>query len=475
VEQLKPESELQEADTPREDTSSALSPASQLDPSAPKNRKLGIARSIAWGVAFVSVATASALLGTVFSLMVPLPATIASQTGGQLSIGDLWEKGFRYRITRPVNILVMGVDRVPDVPPDSPESLAGRSDTMLLVRIDPDTQTVNVLSIPRDTQVDIPSVGLTKVNHANSLGGPELAAQVVSHNLSNVKIDRYVRISTDAFRELVDLVGGVDVYVPHRMSYTDQTQKLFIDLEEGWQTLNGDQAEQFARFRNDAYGDVGRVQRQQQLIRALREKVTSPAMIPKLPQAIQLLQSYIDTNLSLDEMLALVNFGLDLERDQFRMVMLPGRFSTPDEYVASYWLMDTDNMEKVMHDYFQINSVSFVDQQQSVYDQRIAVQNASGEPQLGRRVANYLRDQGFGNVYLVSDWSDQQTQTQIIVQWGDLEGAETIHSVLGVGEVIPASTGDLDSDFTIRIGTDWSDRPVSQQVSSSTTSSTTAR
>ena len=92
---------------------------------------------------------------------------------------------------------------------------------------------------------------------------------------------------------------------------------MYIDLEPGWQTLNGDQAEQFARFRKDNYGDIGRVQRQQMLLKALRQRLLSPKVLPRLPQIIRVMQQYIDTNLSLEEMLALVGFGLDLDKDDF--------------------------------------------------------------------------------------------------------------------------------------------------------------
>nr|WP_199333879.1 LCP family protein [Oculatella sp. FACHB-28] len=352
----------------------------------------------------------------------------------------------------------MGIDRVPDVPPDSPEVLNGRSDTMLLVQVDPEDNSINVLSIPRDTQVEIPGVGLTKINHANMLGGDSLAARVVSRNLNGVPIDRYVRVSTEAFRELVDLLGGVEVFVPQRMSYTDETQKLYIDLEQGWQNLNGDQAEQFARFRADGNGDIGRVQRQQQLIRALRDRITSPAVIPKLPEAIQLVQKYVDTNLSLEEMLALANFGVSLEQDSFRMVMLPGRFSTPDEFVASYWITDSDAVDQVMQEYFQVPSVTSSEERRALNHLYIAVQNASGEPQLGNQVASYLQEQGFDNVYVIQDWPDRQVQTDIIVQRGDMQGAALLENVLGLGRVVSASTGDLQSDLTIRVGEDWADR-----------------
>lgn len=105
-----------------------------------------------------------------------------------------------------------------------------------------------MLSIPRDSRVRIPGHGFTKINDANVHGGPTLAAEVVNNTLGGVTVDRYVRVTTDAFKELVDLVGGVEVYVPERMYHKDVTQKLEIDLQEGWQNLNGDQAETVCPF-----------------------------------------------------------------------------------------------------------------------------------------------------------------------------------------------------------------------------------
>jgi LCP family protein required for cell wall assembly len=424
--------------------------------SAPQKSK---ARWILWCFVFIITAIGSGTLGAAAVLMTPLATAFApQQSEQQFSLKDLMRQTLRYEVTRPVNILVMGIDRVLDAPPNSPQVLAGRSDTMLLVRIDPESNAVNVLSIPRDTQVEIPGEGVTKINYANEVGGPGLAARVVSHSLNDVTIDRYVRVSTEAFRELVDLLGGVEVYVPQQMKYDDNTQDLHIDLEQGWQTLNGNQAEGFARFRADGNGDIGRVQRQQTLIRALRERLTSPSVLPHLPQAIELMQKYVDTNLSLEEMLALVSFGLNLDREDFHMVMLPGRFSMPDEYVASYWLLDEAGRDQVMENYFEMPMVGMMQDRQSLRQMRIAVQNASGEPEVGHRVATYLQAEGFDNVYVIEDWSDEQRQTQIIAQRGDLDSAQRLETVLGLGEVVAASTGDLDSDLTLRVGEDWLDR-----------------
>jgi LCP family protein required for cell wall assembly len=415
----------------------------------------GLTRWFYWSAAFALTAAVSAMLGATLALITPLSPVIVPHLGGGVE-GKPWRKNFQYRLARPVHILVMGIDRVLDTPESSPDVFAGRSDTMLLLRLDPKDNSVNMLSIPRDTQVEIPGYGVTKINQANEEGGPELAARVTSRTLNNVPVDRYVRVTTDAFRELVDLVGGVEVYVPQQMQYEDATQHLKIDLEPGWQTLTGDQAEQFARFRSDNKGDIGRVQRQQVLLKALRQRIQSPAVLPRLPEAVRVMQQYIDTNLSLEEMLALVSFSLELDQDDFHMVLLPGRFSQPDEFVASYWLMNSQGRDRIMRQYFQQDI-----QQNSLYASpvrgrlRVAVQNATGETGVGDRVARYLREKGLENVYVIENWSDSRAETEIIAQQGDLETAATVKRLLGLGKVEASSTGDLDSDLTIRVGEDW--------------------
>ena len=413
-------------------------------------------KGVLWTAVFGMTATVSALAGAAVMLTVPLPGRVGETAPPPLA--ELWQSGFRYQVSRPVHVLVMGVDEARDVPGAEPTDLVGRTDTLLLLRIDPDNQTVNILSIPRDTRVEIPGYGYDKINQANFDGGAELAAQTVSYNFNGVQIDRYVRVSTRAFREIVDLVGGVEVMVPKPMQYEDKTQGLVIDLEPGWQTLNGDEAEQFARFRNDAYGDIGRVQRQQMLIKALKERVINPTVVPQLPQIIRVLQRHIDTNLTPEEMLALAGFGLQLEPDALNLVMLPGRFSDPEEYRASYWLLDAPASNEVMAEFFEAEpEVTFAEDRprRTVSRLSIAVQNATDDPVVAQSVADYLREEGFRNVYVIADWPDERRQTQVIAQRGDRQGASIVESVLGVGEVAAESTGDLDSDITVRVGEDW--------------------
>ncbi len=420
-----------------------------------------VRRSLLCGFGLVLTATMSATLGATVALVAPLSLPSVSGQSSVRGLGDL-EYTWPYRLARPVNILVMGIDRVLTARENSPEIFTGNSDTMLLLRLNPGENNLNMLSIPRDTRVEIPGVGTGKINSANVKGGPALAARVVSRTLNSVPIDRYVRVSTEAFRELVDLLGGVEVFVPKPMYYVDETQKLQIDLAEGWQTLNGERAEQFARFRDSKNGDIGRVQRQQALLKALRNRLTSPKVLPHLPQIIRVMQKYIDTNLSLEEMLAVVNFGLKLEQADLKMVLLPGRFSDPEEYATSYWIMDQEKRDRLVRDYFQVASQPLPRQPlaERGADRRlhsplkIAIQNASNSPEIGSFMAKYLQDRGFDNVYVVRDWPDTQLQTQIIVQKGDLQGAAYLKTSLGLGEIESDSTGDLDSDLTIRVGED---------------------
>ncbi|MBE9225101.1 LCP family protein [Phormidium sp. LEGE 05292] len=413
-------------------------------------------KSLFWGLAFGVTATVATSLGITLGIFAPLPFVASEQQTQSLS--DILQKFAVYKMTRPVNILVMGVDRVPDAPKDSPAGLNGRSDTLLLLRLDPSDNSVKMLSIPRDTHVDNPFLSINKINQANVDGGAALAADVVSSTLDGVKIDRYVRVTTEAFRKLVDLVGGVEVFVPKKMHYKDETQHLEINLEPGLQTLNGEQAEQFARFRQDENGDIGRVQRQQLLLQAVRQRLTNPNILPRLPEMMSVMKNYVDTNINWEEMLALANFGLNLQKTDIKMVMLPGRFSHTGEFDGrSYWVVDEEKRDRLMQQYFgvEVKEIAKETENDSTTSVRIAIQNASGQSNMSNRAAQYLRKLGFRNIYLVRDWPETQTKTQIIVQKGDVKAAEKLQSALGMGTIEPASVGDIESDLTLRVGEDW--------------------
>ncbi len=232
------------------------------------------------------------------------------------------------------------------------ESLQGRADTLMLARFDPSQSQLSLLSIPRDTRVEIPDHGMNKINVANAIGGPTLTARTISDLLGGIPIDRYVRLNPEGIQDLVDAIGGVDVYVPERMEYSDHTQQLYIDLQPGWQRLNGEQVHHFARYRQDYLGDIGRVQRQQELIRAISQELIKPGTWTRTPQVLEAIQENLDTNLRWEELLSLAKFALSSSQD-LDMIMLPGRFSQPHEFGTSYWLPDDPGLYQVAVNYFE--------------------------------------------------------------------------------------------------------------------------
>lgn len=368
--------------------------------------------------------------------------------------GELWSKISQYKLSRPMNIMIMGIEPVSGSVDGSPESFSGKSDTMLLARLNPSNKSMRVLSIPKDTMIAIPEKGLTRVSDANAQGGPVLAARVVSRTLNNAPIDRYIRISTSGLRQLVDQLGGVEVYVPKAMEFQGNGNQSSVNLVSGWQTLNGEQAEYFARFREPGLGDLPRVQRQQALVAALLQRLNSPTVLPRLPQLTRIMRKYFDTNLKIEEMMALVNFSVNLERDNFQMTMLPGTFSKFSKDPNSYWLNMT-GQQNLLNNYVGVDVPGLKQDSRPVPNLKIAIQNASNQPQLTQKVITYLKQKGFKNIYTVPDWPDTQRQTQILVQKGNRQPGIDLQKVLGLGLVDVSATGDLESDLTIRIGKDW--------------------
>jgi polyisoprenyl-teichoic acid--peptidoglycan teichoic acid transferase len=429
-------------------------------------------RLLGIGIALASVAGLSGVAGAFLAVSLsaaPLQqqqlsaddAGVFSQEAPMLSGGNLRLP----RLTRPVNILVLGVKvlttDVDEVPPELQNvgyhalvnSFDGLSDSMLLLRFNPQTEQLVVLSLPRDTRTYVRG-RLTKLNEANRDGGPALAAESVSDLLGGVAIDRYVRINVQGVEKLIDALGGVTVNVPIDMRYQDDSQHLYINLKAGEQTLDGDKSLQFLRFRYDAYGDIGRIQRQQMYMRALTEQVLNPATITRLPKVLSVIQSNVDTNLTVEELLALVGYGSQINRSNVQMLMLPGNFSSPQDYSLSYWLPSFGEIDTMVDQYFGYGTqrVAATSNPSRV---RIAIQDSTDNPVAVQALRNALRDSGYSNVSVDRALNEPLPISRIVAQRGDGATAEIVHRYLGIGEVRVESTGALNSDITIQLGQDW--------------------
>ncbi|MFP4133779.1 MAG: LCP family protein [Halothece sp.] len=386
------------------------------------------------------------------------------------------------KLTRPVNVLVLGTKVLSSDLGRSPDdvgyhtlvddSFDGATDAMLLLRFDPDNNSVTMLSIPRDTKVNLPDDGTVKINAVNRLGGVSSSAKATSNLLAGVEIDRYVRVNVQGVQQLVDALDGVEMYVPKDMKYRDDSQHFYIDLEKGQQTLNGEEAMQFLRFRYDEYGDIGRVQRQQLLLRAMVQQALNPSTLARLPEIFSVIQSNVDTNLRVQELLALAGFASDRDQENLEMLMLPGEFEDvkngPNGETTSYWLPHRREIERMMARHFEVESNRI---RSSSSDEvspriRIAIQDSTDNNQAVRGVARELEKDGFRNVYVASPWSEPLETTRIVAQTGRVEAAKAVAEILGVGEVRVESTGALDSVVSIQLGKDWLEKQESEEANS---------
>ncbi|MCS6775850.1 MAG: LCP family protein [Chloroherpetonaceae bacterium] len=222
-----------------------------------------------------------------------------------------------------VHVLLLGCDK--DYDPRKPvpiKNSRGRSDAILLCRVDFDRQTIHALSIPRDTAVTFPTDNrLHKINAAHALGGPLLTIDVIQHAFG-IPIDYYATIDFDGFQKVVDAIGGIELHVPKAMKYDDNWGNLHIDLKPGFQRLNGYQAMGYVRMRHDD-NDLARAERQQQFLEALRNRVKDPRNFLKLPDVLDAIMASIQTNMTQGQMLALGNFARQVPRENIHLATLP--------------------------------------------------------------------------------------------------------------------------------------------------------
>ena len=241
------------------------------------------------------------------------------------------------------NILLLGVDSNGE---GSDLWEGTRSDTIMVVNIDPRTRTVKAISIPRDSKVFLPdNNGVSKINSAHAIGGVNLVKKTLKETFG-IKIDHYIIIHDTAVEHIVDALGGIPIYVEKPMKYHDWAGHLHIDLDKGNTILNGKQAVGYLRYRKDGLGDIGRTQRQQWFIRSLFEKMKSLDTITKLPEVLNVLKTYVKTDMSFYELSQYAGFIKGVDENKIEIATLPG---APNQrgYI-SYWILDPIKTQEVI-------------------------------------------------------------------------------------------------------------------------------
>lgn len=227
-------------------------------------------------------------------------------------------------------VLVLGIDYNYNAK-DEEYSAGARSDTIMVAALDLADRTVNVVSVPRDMLVTLPSGRQAKINEAYADGGEPLSDTVVGEFLGLPPIaqgryfDRFLVLKINATKELIDAIGGIDVPVKERMSYDDNWGHLHIHFTPGLHHMNGDQAVSYSRFRHDACGDPCRIARQQQVLQITLAKLKNDKLndLAHIGQLIGVVNRNVITNLTDDEKrsLAWAFSGVDLKT--IKMAQIP--------------------------------------------------------------------------------------------------------------------------------------------------------
>ncbi|MBI5700346.1 LCP family protein [Candidatus Saganbacteria bacterium] len=252
-------------------------------------------------------------------------------------------------IGRPMNILVIGTDLDTNAETGKIISESGRSDSIMVLHVDPLVNRLNIVSIPRDSYVAVPGFGYNKINAAFVLGGISLTKATIE-KLLDIPIDKYLIVNTATLPKLVDLLGGVLINVDKDMFYIDRAQGLFINLKAGWQRLSGKQAEEYVRFRHDALGDLGRIERQQKFLNALSSRLASFQSIIKAPFIINLIRVNVKSDLSLKGFIMLANNMRMMPKNNFRSITLPG--DPGNNAAGSVILLNMDETRKIIENNF---------------------------------------------------------------------------------------------------------------------------
>jgi LCP family protein required for cell wall assembly len=240
----------------------------------------------------------------------------------------------KYKDSKRVNVLLLGHNQE-------------LTDTIMLGSFDTELKRVDVISVPRDTyyeRPDYPGAAHQKINSIYKTEGVEAMAAAVSNVLCGVPIHFYDVISDDGVARIVDAMGGVTMDVPMDMRYTDAEQGLNIDLKQGVQTLNGDQAVQFLRFRKGyPTGDLGRVEAQQSFMK----EAFKQSMGFGFPKVAKTVVKEVDTNMKAGIAARIAGKALGMHTEDIATYMAPGAASRFNG--ASYYLVDEAQVDELMN------------------------------------------------------------------------------------------------------------------------------
>jgi polyisoprenyl-teichoic acid--peptidoglycan teichoic acid transferase len=331
-----------------------------------------------------------------------------------------------------INIALYGVDSR-----ENGDGESVRSDTIILVTIDPSTHEVGMMSIPRDLQVDIPGLGTEKINAAYAQGGRALTRAVVEYHF-DIDIHYYAEVDFVGFVNIVNTVGGVVIDNPAVIK-DDNYEWTRVYFPAGVQHLDGENALRYVRTRYDD-NDFARGQRQQQVLRALREQGVRLNLITRVRSLLRDVEENFRTDLSMRQSLALARIANDIDNDDiqsYSIIECTSEDYVPDQYY--YLVPDWDCIHGVMAEAFPSSTGESIADDDAVdvnYSASVLVENGTFVNGLAGRNSQALTEAGFQDVDIRQSDDAGNYPTSSITGYGVSE--ETLRHIAEQLELDPS-------------------------------------
>lgn len=392
---------------------------------------------------------------TIVFIIIIIPMVLIGSFVTSLEKADLIE-GIDPKSNESINILLLGMD-IGDIEQVENADIK-RTDTIMVLNYNPDNKKINLVSVPRDTQIEVQAydgLGVLrdywKINTAYALGGGE---EVVKHveSLLEIPINYIVKIDYKAFRNFIDAIGGIKINIEQDMFYDDNEQDLHINFTAGETVLlDGQKAEEFFRWRenNDGTGlvegDLGRIRNQQKFIKEVIKKCLSPAIIFKMPKILDVIKEDISTNMPAKKM---ISYGFKfLFNDGISMQTLEGY---PEElYDENFLVVDKDQNKEIID---SLKSSTILKNIINRSEYKILVLNGGGVDGLARNMKDTMEALGYNEVEI--DNSEIQDKSIIITEDKSLK--EQLKSDTGISNFEKNKNNEYEAyDAVIIIGEDY--------------------
>lgn len=372
----------------------------------------------------------------------------------------------------PFTVLILGV---------SEDITSKLTDTIIVASYNPKTQKATLLSVPRDTYIGKNKNKANTYDKINALyqKSPEKTLEAINE-LTGLNIKYYVVINNNALVELVDKIGGVEFDVPIKMKYTDTSQKLYINLEKGFQRLNGDQAEQLVRFRKNDNGtsypseygdnDTGRMRTQREFLKAVAKQTLQVKNVTKIKSLMDIFKRNVTTNITdWNTVSAYIPYAIEFDTENIRTETIPGE---NDKYNNLWFFVANQKKTKELVDEIFLEQNGLPESEEDtnsieenttsnntvtrddIANLKIEVLNGTGDKVLLTEATKKLKEKGY-NIYKTG--STSVTSKTTIVNQSDVDGelVSELKKNLGMGTISKSKGKSSQVDITIILGKDY--------------------